>query len=175
MKMVATLAGFAALITSCAMPTQGEEPSAFTRDATLFTADVHPLLEASCATLDCHGASRRPLRLYAETGRRVDRALRTEHVTGAELAANMQSLFAIDEGARSLANVDAWMVLTKPLALSAGGVHHVGGDLWPSRAHPAYVCVRAFLLGTSAEAASREACRLAYEEVKLPEPEPPVQ
>ena len=39
-------------------------------DVEAYRRDVHPILEARCATLDCHGVDDRPLRLYAETGLR---------------------------------------------------------------------------------------------------------
>jgi hypothetical protein len=163
----AILAAMLAL-TSCAFPVESETaaPVVDAADVDAYERDVHPLLEASCATLDCHGADRRPLRLYAETGRRARADRLPLLVTRDELEANVRALRTLDLGEP---DAESAMLLLKPLARSAGGVDHVGGDLWPSREAPGYVCLRAFLLRESDTPAARAACAAAYEEVRLPE------
>lgn len=86
---------------------------------------MQPYLEARCATLDCHGDEGRPLRLYAETGLRIDGVARDTPLTSDELEANAWSLFGVDAAQRS----DAHLSYLKPLAESEGGMAHVGGDV----------------------------------------------
>lgn len=166
------LALLAALLAlgSCAFPLDSETAVPVDSvDFDVYARDVHPLLEASCATLDCHGGDRRPLQLFAETGRRLRAHYRGELVQPDELRANVYALRTIDMGESDL---DRGMLLLKPLARSAGGAHHVGGELWASRQHPGYVCLRAFLAREGDASGARQACVDAYELVKLRDREP---
>ncbi|HEX7480590.1 MAG TPA: hypothetical protein VF331_22510 [Polyangiales bacterium] len=123
------------------------------RDATLLATHVQPYLDIACASLDCHGAGDRPLRLYSELGRRADNSLRTQPVsnqhdpqplTAAELEANRQAFAAIE---LADSTPDRHLALLKPLAASAGGMHHVGGVHYQSKTDPAYLCLRGWLVG----------------------------
>lgn len=149
---------------ACAPPEQGEL-AIVVGDAEAYATEVHPVLEASCATLDCHGDPDRPLRLFAETGLRASDDLRGLPITEQELEQNLRSLAAVDPGAPT---VDESLVLLEPLAPEAGGVHHVGGDLWPSTTDPSYLCVRAHLAGQSTMPEARAACAAAWDDVGLP-------
>ncbi len=129
-------------------PTQGEIGLPID-DVALYASHVHPLFEGSCATLDCHGAAGRPLRLYSETGLRVADALRTAPglpltpLTEEELIANVQSIAAVDATETS---VDARVVLLKPLSNTGGGIHHFGGQIWSGTDDVAYRCVRSWMM-----------------------------
>ncbi len=142
---------------------QGEQPLV-ELDGDAYARDVHPILEARCATLDCHGVDDRPLRLYAETGLRARDDLRDLAIEGAELEANVRAIQSIDPGAEP----SDTLVMRKPL----GGVAHEGGTVWASRDEPQLVCVLAWLSATSDEPDAAGACSLAAEEVALP-PESP--
>jgi hypothetical protein len=131
-------------------------------DADAYARDVHPILEARCATLDCHGVGDRPLRLYAETGLRARDELRDQPIEPEELAADVRAIEAIDPGA---APADS-LFIRKPLAESAGGVFHEGGDLWTSRDDPQLLCALAWLSGER----DADACAIAADEVALPPP-----
>lgn len=135
-------------------------------DPDAYARDVHPILEARCATLDCHGVGDRPLRLYAETGLRARDALRDLPIEADELDANVRAVQALEPGVSPAES----LFVRKPLAASAGGVAHEGGDLWTSRADPQLVCVLAWLDGASGEPATAEACAVAAAEVALPPP-----
>lgn len=123
---------------------------------------VHPLLEGSCATLDCHGNPGRPLRLYAETGLRIADDLRgpgqdpTMPITDDELAANVASIVGIGRD----------MVLFKPLSNTGGGIHHKGGQVWSGTDDDAYRCVRSWFK----DSIKTEACANAAAEYALPPP-----
>ena len=130
-------------------------------DPAVYAAELHPMIEARCATLDCHGDPGRPLRLYAETGLRARDELRDAPMTDQELAANTDALFGVDPFAPG---VDESLLLLEPLAVDAGGVHHEGGDVWKSRDDPGYLCVRSFLAGI----VDRRACAEARERDALP-------
>lgn len=129
-----------------------------------FERDMQPVLGIGCGALDCHGDSGRPMRLYSERGLRLTKELRGEPITAAEIGANMNSVSAISAGPSSLA-------LLKPLALAAGGVDHVGGELWASADTAEFTCVKGWLDGTSETATVRSACGLAVDAaVKLSPP-----
>ena len=156
--LVATLAcGLAA--TAC-QDTGGTQPLV-TDDEAAYGSYVQPVLEARCATLDCHGNVERPLRLYAATGLRASDALRDHPFSADELTANVRSLAAIDPGATP----EASMIISKPLI---GGYAHEGGDLWTRADEPQVVCVRSWLAGAVDVAACTAAA--AEPDVKLRDP-----
>jgi hypothetical protein len=102
--------------------------------------ELQPWLEARCATLDCHGDPGRPLRLFSETGLRAPGTSRDAPLSSAELEDNAWSLFGVDD-----APAERHLAVTKPLARSAGGVDHVGGDVWTSRDDPMHRCLVGWL------------------------------
>lgn len=123
------------------------------RDAETFATHVQPYLEASCATLDCHGTQGRALRIYSELGLREQANRRVtpisdKHdptpITPAELDANRLAFagvaLATDAPGEQLA-------LRKPLALGEGGIHHQGRVHWASTQDPGYLCLRGWLVG----------------------------
>jgi hypothetical protein len=90
-------------------------------DVVAYGESVHPVVEAHCATLDCHGLAGRPLRLYAETGLRLRDELRDTALTDEEIALDVASFAAVDPphlGTRD------HLALRKGLAVAAGGIHH---------------------------------------------------
>ena len=148
------------LAAAACQDTGGTQPLV-TADATSYAAYVQPVLEARCATLDCHGNVERPLRLYARTGLRAADALRDRPFAPDEITANVRALAAIDPGAAP----EASLVISKPLV---GGEAHEGGDLWTSADEPQVVCVRSWLAGAVDVAACTTAA--AQPEVKLRDP-----
>jgi hypothetical protein len=157
---LATLATVATIAASACQDTGGTEPLV-TADEAAYAAYVQPILEARCATLDCHGNVDRPLRLYAATGLRASDALRDRPLSAEEVAADVRSLAAIDPGATP----EASAILSKPLA---GGQAHEGGDLWTTTDEPQVVCVRSWLAGAVDVAACTTAA--AQPDVKLRDP-----
>lgn len=154
-----------AALTGCGHADQDVEPvDVLAADA--YARDVHPIFEARCATLDCHGVTGRPLRLFAETGLRLRDELRDLPITDEELLANLQAAEAIDPGVEP----ERHMILRKPLAEAAGGVEHEGGELWLSRDEPQAACILAWLSGRSDDPAARDACAAAADQVALPPP-----
>jgi hypothetical protein len=158
----------AALASACGGVGAGDPQALVELDQDAYARDVHPILEARCATLDCHGVGDRPLRLYAETGLRAADDLRDQPIDPAELAANVRATEALEPGA----SPDDALFIRKPLAESAGGVAHEGGDVWTGRDDPQLVCALAWLAGSSDEPAAAAACAIAAEQVALP-PETP--
>lgn len=151
------------LLAGCA-PEQSYQPLP-ADDVDVYIATVHPIMEARCGTIDCHGDPRRPLRLYSETGLRMG-ADRDLPLTAEEYAANALALVSIDP---TPARLEQHLVLSKPVR---GGVDHQGGVLWDSVAEPQYVCVRGWLGGTASDPVVVSACALAADEVVLPPPSP---
>lgn len=134
-------------------------------DAVAYTSDVQTYVGYRCASLDCHGDMGRTLRLYAERGLRLEDVLRDRPLTGNEIGENLLSIAAFD----SLdAPVEENQILLKALAVSAGGMAHIGGAVWPDADDPGYRCVAAWLSGTSEENQARAACTAATDDV-LPE------
>ncbi len=108
-----------------------------------FAVDVQPHVESRCASAGCHGSVERPLSLYARGQYRADpaRTFYDEPLTQTELEANAERLAAFAHGA----HVDDCLVLTKPLAMAAGGVYHGGGDIFADADDPAYVAMARWL------------------------------
>lgn len=152
MSRAAATIGLAVSLAACA-PEQGVE-----RVRELEEADydlVHPILEARCGTLDCHGDPGRPFRIYAETGLRLRDDLRGLAITQEELDLNVRSIEAVDP--------DDELFISKPLL---GGLAHEGGDLWLDPSDPQPTCVAAWL----SHRVDAAACAEAAVEVALPPP-----
>jgi hypothetical protein len=160
-RAVLVLATLASGLAAAACQDTGGTQPLVTEDEAAYGSYVQPILEARCATLDCHGNVERPLRLYARTGLRASDALRDRPFSVDELTANVRSLAAIDPGAAPEASV----ILSKPLA---GGQAHEGGDLWTRSDEPQVVCVRSWLAGAVDVAACTTAA--AEPDVKLRDP-----
>ena len=149
----ATVAVAVAVAVAGCAPEQSTEP---VRELDQADYDlVHPILEARCATLDCHGDPGRPFRMYAETGLRLRDDLRGLAITQEELALNVRSIAAVDP--------DDELLLSKPLA---GGLAHEGGDLWLDPLDPQPTCVASWL----DHRLDADACAEAAVEVALPPP-----
>lgn len=129
----------ALVVAGCAAPEQGSEalPAG---DVASFTSQVQPIVTDGCASLDCHGDPGRPLRLYAERGLRLTAALRDTPITGEEIEHNVAAFVGVSPGA-----VDDHLALLKPLAVEAGGMEHLGGDLWSSTDDPGYAAIFGWL------------------------------
>jgi hypothetical protein len=162
---LAATAALAIAVAACTDTTQSTDTVAALDDMA-YVRDVHPIIEARCGTLDCHGAANQPLRVFAETGLRSADNLRNQLITSDELIANVRALAAIDPGADPADN----QIVSKPLAQAAGGLFHQGGEIWPDRQDPQYLCVLGWLAGTSDDAAVAAACVTAAEQVALPPP-----
>jgi hypothetical protein len=136
-------AAMVVLLFGCSRYDQGTEPMV-DRDFNRYASEIQPIVTDTCASLDCHGNAGMPLRLYAERGLRLDRDLRDTPITTEELVANIGAFAGISVGA---ATVDDDLSLRKPLAESAGGLHHLGGDLWTSTSDIDYQSLRSWLAG----------------------------
>ncbi len=116
-------------------------------DLEAFALTVQPVLDARCADPTCHGRSDRPLTLFSPGRYRLDpaRTFLVEALAPAELEANARVLaaFALDPPLAD--DVDACLVLRKPLALTAGGCEHGGGEIFPGRDDREYRALRAWL------------------------------
>jgi hypothetical protein len=136
-------------------------------DADDYRLHVDPVARFSCASLECHGVEGRPLRIYAEDGLRLDASLRGEALSTEEAAWNAQAFAGVDPEPES---VDEHLALLKPLSLEAGGIHHVGEQLWPDREDPSYVCLRAWLANEGMDAGAIAACDAAEAALSWEEP-----
>jgi len=123
-----------------------------------FTAFVQPVLAAGCASLDCHGDPGRPLRLYSLNGLRLTDELRGEDESEPEMTANMLSIAGLDP---EDTQIEDQLLLLKPLAVAAGGFHHVGGDLWPDQSEPAYRCLHSWFRSGTSDADAQAICQRA--------------
>lgn len=157
--LVSVAAGVVALV---ACVDQGRVPLE-PLDDDRYAQDVQPYVGVACATLDCHGDPGRPLRLYAELGLRAGDALRpralseaveAEPLSAQELADNVLAFRAIAAAHR---NGDEELALSKPLARSAGGAEHVGGDIFDSTEAPGHRCLQAWIAGEPDDGACDDA------------------
>jgi len=143
------------VVGGCGLGDQRELPVAATGQLDAYRVYVQPVLAAGCASLDCHGKAGRPLRLFAKDGLRLDASLRGHDERDDELLANMAAIAALDP---EETQVEDRLLLLKPLAVSAGGLHHVGGDLWADQTDPAYRCLHAWLRAGASDAMGRAVC-----------------
>jgi len=120
-----------------------------------FETYVQPVLQAGCASLDCHGNAGRPLRLYARNGLRIDVALRGEDASDGEMLSNIAAIAGLEPG---VDKVEDHLLLLKPLAVEAGGLHHIGGDLWPDQSDAVYRCLHAWLRAGVSDEPGRAVC-----------------
>lgn len=138
-----------AVLAGCAGPSATETDPLPMADAAYYEAHVQVVVGYGCGSLDCHGDPGRPLRLYARDGLRLRAELRGEELTAEEAALNAQAFLGIDPAPSA---IDAHVALLKPLAEAAGGLPHVGGDVWESRDDDAYRCVYGWLAGAPDDA-----------------------
>ncbi|KAB2905552.1 MAG: hypothetical protein F9K40_06675 [Kofleriaceae bacterium] len=164
------LAGSAALLAAAALAgggctdttIDGEPVPAL--DLAFYAASVQRYVGYGCGSLDCHGEAGRMLRIYAEDGLRQSAELRGEVIEASEIAANVASFAAIELDASSAADS---LTLRKPLAVTAGGMAHEGGDVWLAVEEDGYRCLRGWLAGElTVEVAA--ACHAATTEVVPP-------
>lgn len=131
--MAATLALFGA---GCGEVDPGEEEMVGQLDQTVFEATIQPILDSrGCSQAGCHyrdkdnpnsGGPGGSLRIFDCTGNTC---------SPEQLLANHDSA----AGMANLSNPTTSKLLTKPLALAAGGVQHLGGDIFMSATDPDYV------------------------------------
>jgi hypothetical protein len=123
----------AALAVGCGPP-PGERPLRL-GPLDEFERSVEPILQSRCGQGGCHGRPDRPFAVYAPGVYRLDPA-RThiaERLSAEEIERNAERLAAL-----AVAPAEDSLALTKPLAVSAGGVHHGGGDVFVGDSDPDY-------------------------------------
>jgi hypothetical protein len=152
-RAFAGLPALFALASGCA--TEGldapAEPTAL--DPSTFRCRVEPVLLARCAFFACHGSALRPFRVYAPERLRLDvpAELRLLPLTEAEEQANYDMALGFADPATG-----AQQLLTKPLAVEAGGAYHGGAllyggeDVFSDRADPGYVLLAEWIEGATA-------------------------
>ncbi len=120
-------------------------------DGALLPAGVSRMLERRCGTLDCHGQTTRPLRIYGQNGLRFVEdggdVPGVQPTTEIEHLANYQAVIGLqpEEMSRVTAGVDppeSLLLMRKPLQLERhkGGAVFVSGD-------NAYVCLASWMAG----------------------------
>jgi hypothetical protein len=122
----------------CGEVDPGEEEAIGQLDQTAFETTIQPILDArNCSQSGCHyrdksdpnsGGPGGSFRIFDCTG---------DSCTAEQLLANHDSA----AGMANIANPTTSKLLTKPLALSAGGIQHLGGDIFMSVADPDYVAI----------------------------------
>lgn len=142
-----------------------DEPDGGVRATTILAPDqgdfanVSPVLEHRCATLDCHGQAGRPLRIYSGNGLRLpndagDLPGQTA-TTPDEVTANYRAVIGLEpeEMSRVVAGEDpprSLLLLKKPLMLES----HKGGPAFAPSGDPGETCITTWLLGQGADKAA---------------------
>lgn len=153
-----TILGLAAVAGFACTATNRDPISLPLGDEVVFAAEVQPYVGLACGSLDCHGDGGRALQLFAVYGLREAADLRTLDIADTEVTANVASVAALSDSEPS-----QHIALLKALATSAGGLAHVGGDIWPDADAPGYQCLLAYLEGQS----NSNACAQALSEVEI--------
>jgi hypothetical protein len=103
-------------------------------DAKLFREAVSPYIERRCGTLDCHGSTTQPLRIYGELGLRHPKESNVSggvETTQLEREANLESVCGLepekmsDAVAKLGASADQLLFVAKP----RDAMHHKGGKV----------------------------------------------
>lgn len=145
--------------------TEQSEISITVGDETAYALYVEPYVTLRCGSLDCHGDMGRALRLYGGAGLRLQPELRGDFTSAEENRANVLAFAGISPEVGAGADPTQHLALLKGLAVSAGGLAHVGGDVWASTDEPGYRCILAWLRGQTDDPAAQADCALAAEEV----------
>jgi hypothetical protein len=138
-------------------------------DPVVFQASVSPYLERRCGTLDCHGASARPLRLYGRYGLRhpgennVSGGVAT---TDLEKEANYFSVCNVDaekmnEIAQNANIADESLLITK----ARDAENHKGGKVVNEASDPGNDCLLGWLAGAD-PAKVEQACAAAIDRLE---------
>ncbi len=100
-------------------------------DYDVFVEQVQPVLTPTCSSPSCHGSADRPFELYAVHQHRADPddVYLDAQLSDDDLWHNYLQTSALQV---DLENAEHSPVLTKPLAVDAGGEHHGGGNLFES-------------------------------------------
>lgn len=118
-----------------------------------FGADPGPadMLEARCGSLDCHGQAGRPLRIYGQSGLRLDPndspggRPRTE----AETLATYISVIGVEPEQMGAVASERGAEPTRLMLVrkAIGTERHKGGRVFTDESDPAYACLIAWLRG----------------------------
>jgi hypothetical protein len=122
-----------------------------------FAEHVSPLFERRCGTLDCHGETARPLRIYGRLGLRYDEALAGgDATTDEERHRNWLATCGLEPElthrvVTGTALPDELVIVRKPLAVvdedaEVSGEHHKGGPVL-ERGADGYRCLTSWLAG----------------------------
>lgn len=137
MKPGTYLAGGLLVVASACVDDTGYEdiPEA---DYGVFVDRVQPVLAERCANPSCHGTVRRPLEVYAPSFHRADPEMvhSSDPLTDAELRANFDRSRAFILGAERPLDT---LLLSKPLAIAAGGTGHADVEVFETRDDTEYV------------------------------------
>lgn len=105
-------------------------------DYDAFVENVQPVLGLRCAQRSCHGVEDRPLEIFAAGEHRAPGVEDDGLLTDAELEANFNRardhLVDVDDAADS-------PLVTKPLAVDAGGILHATGPVFLSTEDDEYL------------------------------------
>lgn len=121
----------------------------------VYRQQVQPYVARRCGSLDCHGNPGRLLRIYSRHSLRAPGTPRSSGMTQREYQENLQSFAAMDRP-----EAGEGFILKKGLSIDAGGLAHVGGDVWTSVEEPGYRCIDAWLKGSQDPKACQSAVAL---------------
>ncbi|MCB9787721.1 MAG: hypothetical protein H6744_13645 [Deltaproteobacteria bacterium] len=154
----AALAAVALFCAGCGLDNPDVSPPAV--DEQYFRCAVEPVLVRECSSPACHGYSERRLHILAPGRMRLagEYAKARQLITVEDVDEGIQPPLTGNEErfnflqARGFARgpVDESQLLSRPLAVAAGGTVHVarlGGDVFETTGDPGYLAIRAWLNG----------------------------
>ena len=151
--LVAAVAAItAAVSSSCSLGTESGEFGDLPDKASFIDNKVSLFMEVRCGGLDCHGQAGRPLRIYGQTGLRLqarDDGLRDNSpTTDEERTENYRSVIGLEPEAMAECfeskgeKIGTFQLLKKPLDIENDGIRHKGGPvLRPSQSDPGWQCL----------------------------------
>jgi hypothetical protein len=116
----------------------GEEEAIGQLDQAVFETTIQPILDArGCSQAGCHYRDKSNPNSGGPGGSFRVFDCSSDSCSVEQLLANQDSA----AGMVNIANPTNSKLLTKPLALAASGVQHLGGDIFLSTADPDYVAI----------------------------------
>lgn len=143
-------AALALLLLSGCIGADEVEPLPLGGGLELFEEEAQPVLAARCANPSCHGSAERPLSLFAthRYRRSPERVYMDEPLTEEELQHNFLQAAAF---ALACADASQCLLLTKPLAVDAGGSGHANIVIFMDTSDYDYQRLRSWLQRALAE------------------------
>ncbi|HTN42936.1 MAG TPA: hypothetical protein VMN77_03975 [Nitrospiria bacterium] len=140
--MPMTLGMFVCIGAGCGTVDPGVDSGAGSLDYDEFKANIQPVFDSrGCSNSNCHYRDKNNPNSGGPGGSLRIFNCKTDPCTEDQFRANFDSA----SGMTDIANPAGSKLLLKPLAVSAGGIQHLGGDIFPNTSDPDYLTILSWI------------------------------